>query len=132
MTEAGSGRVVFLAGGGAAYAYPLFPAYACTKASLVRAAENLHEDLRHKGDFSVVCLAPGAVDTDMLAEVRAAGAEVRTTAPVEEAVAFITAFLHSPNTALSGRFVHVRDSWNDVLSGGFRPAPDHWKLRRVE
>ena len=132
MLEARTGRIVFLAGGGAAYAYPIFPAYACSKAALVRAAENLHEDLCAAGDFSIVCVAPGAVDTDMLDEVRAAGAEVRTTAPIVEAVGFITAFLRSPSTSLSGRFVHVRDSWGDVLGGISVLGPDHWKLRRVE
>ena len=123
---------MFLAGGGAAYAYPLFPAYACTKAAVVRAAENLHEDLKSKGDFAVVCLAPGAIDTDMLAAVRAAGAEVRTTVAVTDAVAAIVAFLGSASTALSGRFVHVRDAWDAVLEGTVDLTPDHWKLRRVE
>jgi NAD(P)-dependent dehydrogenase (short-subunit alcohol dehydrogenase family) len=132
MTMAGRGRIVFLAGGGAAYAYPLFPAYACTKAAVVRAAENLHEDLKSKGDFAVVCLAPGAIDTDMLAAVRAAGAEVRTTVAVTDAVAAIVAFLGSASTALSGRFVHVRDAWDAVLEGTVDLTPDHWKLRRVE
>src|SRR5207249_256590 len=132
MLEAGGGRVVFLAGGGAAYAYPVFPAYACTKAAVVRAAENLHEDLRARGDFGVACLAPGAVETDMLRQVRAAGAEVRTTTPPDDAVRFVEAFLFSPTSTLSGRLVHARDAWADAVAGVVSPPADHWKLRRVE
>ncbi len=132
MLEGGSGRIVFFGGGGAAYGYPIFPAYACTKAASVRLVENLHQDLKDRGNFAVVCLAPGAVETDMLRQVRAAGAEVRTSAPADDAVRFVEAFLSSDDTALSGRFVHALDSWAEVL-GHFVELPDErWKLRRVE
>lgn len=131
MLQEAFGRIVFLAGGGAAYAYPLFPAYACTKAALVRAVEDLQDDLRDKGDFSVVILAPGAVDTDLLQQVRAAGAEVRTKTEVDETIRFIRAFFSGEASALSGRFIHVRDQWQDVLDGAPILA-DRWKLRRVD
>lgn len=127
------GRLLFFAGGGAAYAYPLFPAYAAAKTALVRVVENLHEDLRDAGDFAVAILAPGAVDTDMLARVRAAGGEVRTTVDIAEPVAFTRAFLSAPRCGFSGRFVHVRDPWPSLLEGTEEPpTPNHWKLRRVE
>ncbi len=133
MHQAAYGRVLFFGGGGAAYAYPLFPAYACSKTAVVRAAENLHEDVKNQGDFAVVCLAPGAVETDMLHDVRAAGGEVRTTARVEDAVAFVDTFLTHPNAGrLSGRFVHVRDEWKEVIEGARKLGAQEWKLRRVE
>jgi NAD(P)-dependent dehydrogenase (short-subunit alcohol dehydrogenase family) len=133
MLDSGWGRLVFFAGGGAAYAYPVFPAYACTKAAVVRAVENLNEDVVGRGDIAVVCLAPGAVETDMLRDVRAAGGEVRTTAPVDDAVGFLTAFIASDAAGrLSGRFVHARDDWSHVLDGSVELAGSHWKLRRVE
>jgi 3-oxoacyl-[acyl-carrier protein] reductase len=125
------GRIVFLAGGGAAYEYPVFPAYAATKTALVRIVENLAVDLRDRGDFSVVCLAPGAVETDLLAEVRRAGADVRTPGRAEDAVEFVRSFLASPAEGLSGRFVHVRDDWEARALDGPESA-DLWKLRRVE
>lgn len=133
LERTGSGRVCFLGGGGAAAANPTFPAYAATKVAVVRVVENLHETFssRHP-DFAAVAVAPGAVDTDMLAAVRAAGGEVRTTTSADEAVAFVQGFLGSPSTALSGRFVHVRDDWAEVLAGGRDLRPEEWTLRRVE
>jgi NAD(P)-dependent dehydrogenase (short-subunit alcohol dehydrogenase family) len=127
------GRLLFFAGGGAAYAYPLFPAYAMAKTALVRTVENLHEDLHGAGDFAVTILAPGAVDTEMLATVRAKGGEVRTTMAIDEPVNFACSFLAASGCGLSGCFVHVRDNWRPFLETG-EPLPrrDLWKLRRVE
>jgi NAD(P)-dependent dehydrogenase (short-subunit alcohol dehydrogenase family) len=134
MRASGSGRVVMFAGGGSAYAYPTFPAYALSKTALVREVENIGVEMRDLADFSAVILAPGAVDTDMLAEVRASGAEVRTLTAISEPVGFVTAFLASPEARkLSGRFVHVRDVWRETLAEPDRILSDnHWKLRRVE
>lgn len=131
MKAAGFGRIVALAGGGAAYAYPLFSGYALSKTALVRAVENLAVELRGSGDFLTVCLAPGAMETDMLAAVRAAGAEVRTTVPIEEPVAFIREFIQAKGCGFSGRFVHVRDDWRAWLSAGEIPD-ERWLLRRKE
>ena len=131
--EAKFGRILFFAGGGAAYEYPMFPAYAASKTALVRVVENLHEDLKGKGDFAVAILAPGAVETDTLAAVRSSGGYVRTTVGIEEPTGFAMSFLNSSACAFSGCFVHVRDSWGEQLNGA-----DHlerknlWKLRRVE
>jgi NAD(P)-dependent dehydrogenase (short-subunit alcohol dehydrogenase family) len=129
----GFGRLLFFAGGGAAYAYPAFPAYAASKAALVRIVENLHEDMKDQADFATAILAPGAVETDTLALVRASGAEVRTTVPIEEPTAFATDFILSERCGFSGRFVHVRDEWQRYLNSGEQiQSPNLWKLRRVE
>jgi 3-oxoacyl-[acyl-carrier protein] reductase len=127
------GRLVFFAGGGAAYAYPIFPGYAASKTALVRAVENLHEDLKDAGDFAVAILAPGAVETDTLACVRAHGGYVRTTVPIEEPVGFVRQFLSAEKCGFSGSFVHVRDDWKRLLNSDNRlEEKDLWKLRRVE
>jgi 3-oxoacyl-[acyl-carrier protein] reductase len=127
------GRFVFFAGGGAAYAYPMFPAYAASKAALVRAVENLHEDLKDEGDFAVAILAPGAVDTDILASVRAHGGYVKTTVAMDEPVGFAREFVNAESVGFSGGFVHVRDEWASYLNNGKTPEKkDLWKLRRVE
>lgn len=130
MQEARFGRVVTFAGGGAAYAYPLFSGYALSKTAMVRATENLQDELKGLGDFLSVCVAPGAMETDMLAKVRAAGAEVRTTVSLEEPVEFVTAFLQAQECAFSGRFVHVRDAWREWMQT--TPMPEEqWLLRRI-
>jgi NAD(P)-dependent dehydrogenase (short-subunit alcohol dehydrogenase family) len=133
MLENRFGRVLFFAGGGAAYSYPLFPAYAAAKTALVRAAENLHEDLKDQGDFATVILAPGAVDTDILAAVRAQGGYVKTTVAMEEPVGFAREFISAESVGFSGGFVHVRDTWAEYLNNGKQTEKkDLWKLRRVE
>jgi NAD(P)-dependent dehydrogenase (short-subunit alcohol dehydrogenase family) len=127
------GRIVAFAGGGSAYAYPLFPAYSASKTAMVRAIENLHEDLAEKGDFAAVCLAPGAVETDMLQSIRRAGAEVRTTVAMSEPVAFVRDFVSADRCGFSGCFVHVRDDWPRYLgTAEALPNKSLWKLRRIE
>ena len=132
MIKNGFGRIVTFAGGGASYAYPLFPAYAATKSAMVRVTENLHEDLKSKGDFAIVCLAPGANKTEMLKKVRAAGAEVKTVVEIREPVNFTRKFLNSKSCGFSGSFVHVRDAWADYLDTDNRVETHKWKLRRME
>jgi NAD(P)-dependent dehydrogenase (short-subunit alcohol dehydrogenase family) len=127
------GRILFFAGGGAAYAYPMFPAYAASKTALVRIAENLAEDLKDKGNFAVAILAPGAVETDTLVAVRASGGYVKTTVSIEEPTNFAVEFALSESCSFSGCFVHVRDVWPEYLNTS-EPlkGKDLWKLRRVE
>ena len=132
MLNSRFGRVVFFSGGGAAYANPSVPAYAAAKTAVVRIAENVHEDLKGRGDFSVVCVAPGAVDTDMLRALRAAGAVVKTTADISEPVNFVRAFLSSSSCGFSGSFIHVRDEWTQYLDGDRVLPSNLWKLRRSE
>ena len=100
---------------------------------MVRVIENLHEDLKDKGDFATVCLAPGAVDTDMLQQVRGAGGYIKTTVSMEEPVGFLDRFLMAESCGFSGCFVHVRDSYVHLLNTGQRIATESlWKLRRIE
>lgn len=131
MLDGGYGRIITLAGGGAAYAYPLFSGYALSKTAIVRATENLDAELRGRGDFRTVCLAPGAMETDMLAQVRAAGAEVKTTVAMDEPVEFIASFLRAEACGFSGRFVHARDAWREWQTPENVPG-ERWLLRRIE
>jgi len=130
MIKTGYGRIVFLAGGGAAYAYPKFSGYSLSKVAIVREVENLAEELRDKiEDFSIIALAPGAMETDMLKRVREAGAEVKTTVNISEPVQFINRFLSMEKEeacTLSGKFIHVKDDLNT------EPFFNKWLLRRIE
>jgi NAD(P)-dependent dehydrogenase (short-subunit alcohol dehydrogenase family) len=131
MLQQRSGRVVFFAGGGAAYAYPAFPGYALSKVSTVRLVENLAATHGAECGVSFVCVAPGAVDTPMLARVVAAGGEVKTKTAIEEPVEFVRSYLASSSMALNGRYVHVRDEWRAVLEGSCKLSADQFFLRRV-
>jgi NAD(P)-dependent dehydrogenase (short-subunit alcohol dehydrogenase family) len=133
MLEARFGRIIGFAGGGSAYANPTFPAYSAAKTAMVRVIENLHEDLKDKGDFATVCVAPGAVDTDMLQQVRDAGGYVKTTVGMDEPVNFIRGFLTAESCGFSGCFVHVRDSYQHLLNSDRSiQSAALWKLRRIE
>ncbi|HLB34839.1 MAG: hypothetical protein A3F67_03325 [Verrucomicrobia bacterium RIFCSPHIGHO2_12_FULL_41_10] len=132
MTQTQFGRIVFFAGGGAAYAYPEFPAYALSKVSTVRLTENLAAIYPPSTGLSFVCLAPGAVDTPMLAKVIAAGGEVKTKTNIEEPVNFVEEYCNSNSNILSGRYIHVRDNWKDYLSGSKQVIQDQFFLRRIQ
>jgi len=126
-------RVAFFAGGGAAFGYPEFSGYSLSKVAVVRAAENLGMELANSGyDASVIAIAPGAVATDMLAKVIASGAEVRTKTDISESTNFVYKFLNDefPSKELNGKFLHVRDSINDI---DYATAnKDIFKLRRIQ
>jgi NAD(P)-dependent dehydrogenase (short-subunit alcohol dehydrogenase family) len=132
MLSAKFGRAVLFAGGGAANAFSLFPAYSLSKVATVRAVENLAEAHPPTSGLSFVCLSPGAVDTPMLATVVAAGAKIRTRTSVDESVGFIEAYMASDSNSLSGKYVHVRDDWKPYLSGGAVPEAGRFLLRRTE
>lgn len=126
------GRIITFAGGGAAYPNPTFPAYSETKTAMVRVTENINEDLKNKGNFSIVCIGPGAIETDMLKEVRESGGIIKTTADISEPVSFIKAFLESDSCGFSGSFVHVRNNWIEFLNTDKKVSDSFWKLRRIE
>lgn len=129
MRREGAGRLVLFAGGGAAYGYPNFASYGTAKVALVRFAETLAMELGDSGPL-ITIIAPGANDTDMLAEVRRAGGYVKTTVAMDEPCRLVRRLLVEDTRGLHGRFVHVRDEWTGESALGL--GNDHWKLRRVE
>lgn len=126
-------RAVMFAGGGAAYGYPEFSAYALSKVAAVRAVENVGMEFKSMGvDASIIALAPGAVATNMLATVVAHGGSVRTRTNIAEPTRFVFKFLSDEfdSAGLNGRFLHVRD---DIGGRDFADVSDSlFKLRRVE
>jgi NAD(P)-dependent dehydrogenase (short-subunit alcohol dehydrogenase family) len=68
------GKVIQLSGGGATNPMPRISAYAVSKAAIVRYAETLAEEVRDTG-IDVNCIAPGALNTQMLDEILQAGPE---------------------------------------------------------
>jgi benzil reductase ((S)-benzoin forming) len=123
-------RIVFFAGGGAAFAYPDFFAYSLTKVAVVRAVENLSIIIRRvTEDSSIIALAPGAVDTDMLKKVISCGSEIRTKTDITEPVNFVRKFITDEidSLSLNGMFIHVRDDLSKV-----KDNPEIFKLRRIQ
>jgi novobiocin biosynthesis protein NovJ len=129
MNRDAAGRIVLFAGGGAAYGYPLFSSYGTAKAALVRFTETVAMEIGARGPL-ITIIAPGANDTDMLAEVRRAGGIVKTTVTIDEPCRLVRRLLTEDARGLHGRFVHVRDSW-DANTAADLPQ-DRWRLRRVD
>jgi 3-oxoacyl-[acyl-carrier protein] reductase len=125
----GAGRIVLFAGGGAAYGYPSFSSYGTAKAALVRFTETVAMELGASGP-TITIIAPGANDTDMLAEVRRAGGLVKTTVSIDEPCRLVRRLLTEDARGLHGRFVHVRDTWTAESAAAL--GPEQWRLRRVE
>jgi len=126
-------RVVFFAGGGAAYGYPEFSGYSLSKVATVRAVENIAQEFHSRSlNAAIIALAPGAVSTDMLAKVVAHGGSVKTRTDISEPTNFVQRFLTDdmPCLKMSGRFIHVRDSVDVDHINALSDA--HFKLRRVE
>lgn len=74
MKARGKGKIIQISGGGATNPLPGLSAYAASKAAIVRFAETLAEEVRGDG-IEVNAVAPGALNTRLLDEVLAAGAE---------------------------------------------------------
>jgi short-subunit dehydrogenase len=127
-------RAAFFAGGGAAYAYPEFSGYALSKVATVRAVENIGLEFEKKEiNASIIAVAPGAVDTEMLATVVSYGGMVKTKTDISEPVSFVRRFLLDliPSRELNGRFIHVRDDVSQILNSG-KGKPDLFKIRRIQ
>jgi|WetSurMetagenome_2_1015567.scaffolds.fasta_scaffold45151_2 NAD(P)-dependent dehydrogenase (short-subunit alcohol dehydrogenase family) len=120
-------RIVWFAGGGAAFAYPEFFGYSLSKVAVVRAVENLAVSGLLGKDSSIIALAPGAVETDMLKIVTDAGCKIRTKTKISEPVNFVRKFIldEFDSVSLNGKFLHVRDTLNIK-------DKDIFQLRRIE
>jgi NAD(P)-dependent dehydrogenase (short-subunit alcohol dehydrogenase family) len=75
MQGKGQGKIINFSGGGATAPRPYFSAYATSKAALVRFTETLAVEVK-SDNIQVNAVAPGAVNTQMLDEIIAAGERV--------------------------------------------------------
>lgn len=120
-------RIIFFAGGGAAYEYPLFPSYAVSKISSVKIVENLEEDYKNNRDFIIIALSPGSQKTNMQNIVLKYGGKIKTRSNMNDLFYFISDFLNSNNKKLSGRFFHVNEKINNIKNIN----KNRFKLRRI-
>lgn len=128
MIDRCRGKIVNFGGGGAAYAYPNFSAYAASKVAVVRLTETVAEELKQY-NINVNVIAPGAVDTDMLAQVRKRGGFVKTIVDINEPIKLIDFLISDKSKHISGLFIHSRDDYENF---GKKLSKDFLKLRRVE
>lgn len=138
--------ILFLSGGGAAGPRPRFGVYATAKAGLVRFAETLAMELRDF-EISVNCIAPGAMATDMLAEVAAAGVdlagagEIAAVGRIKDAESEVTmtraaelaVFLATAGLGITGKLISAPwDRWEDwPLHLDELNSSDVYTLRRI-
>jgi NAD(P)-dependent dehydrogenase (short-subunit alcohol dehydrogenase family) len=142
----GRGKIVNLSGGGATAPLARISAYAASKAAVVRFTETLAEETRG-AHIDVNAVAPGALNTRLLAEVLSAGPdkvgksffERAITqqsdggAPLDKGTA-LTVFLLSPESdGISGRLISaIWDPWQTLPERREELAKsDVYTLRRI-
>jgi 3-oxoacyl-[acyl-carrier protein] reductase len=140
------GKIVNLSGGGATAPMPGFSPYAASKAALVRFTETLAHETRGAG-IDVNALAPGALNTRMLDEVLAAGADkvgqayyekalkqkADGGAPREKGAALCGYLLSAGSDGITGRLISaIWDPWGELNEHAAElNGSDIYTLRRI-
>jgi NAD(P)-dependent dehydrogenase (short-subunit alcohol dehydrogenase family) len=125
MRARGHGKIINISGGGATSARPHVSAYAAAKSALVRLSETLAAELHGTG-IDVNSVAPGAMNTRMLAEIVAAGPD-RAPGEYERAVAQVESGVTPPGRA-AALVVFLASSASDGISGRLISAVwDNWE-----
>jgi len=143
MLKQKSGKIINLSGGGAAYARPLFSAYACSKTAILRLTETLAEELKGE-NIQVIAIAPGAVWTEMAKEALQKSIKINDKKNINqlkiikasggtsylEHEKIISYLLSNDSKKLSGRLLHVNELDKiEKLKRQF--SPESGLLRRV-
>jgi NAD(P)-dependent dehydrogenase (short-subunit alcohol dehydrogenase family) len=120
MIARGRGRIVNVSSGAATRPYPYGSGYAAGKAALLNFTETLAAETKEHG-LAVFAITPGFVWTEMTERLRdAAGAapDISGADPVapERAGELVVRLASGDADALSGRFIHVRDDLDELLS----------------
>ena len=141
----GGGRIVLFSGGGAAYPFPSYSAYACSKVGVVRLTETVAQEMAPH-QIEINCVAPGFVVTRLHQQTLEAGELAgkdyleRTRAEIEKGGvspyvgAATAAFLASDRaTGITGKFVAAPydgwDEWSAHLEE--LKSTDIFTLRRI-
>jgi NAD(P)-dependent dehydrogenase (short-subunit alcohol dehydrogenase family) len=146
MKKAGLGKIINLSGGGATAPTPRISAYAASKAAVVRFTETLAEEVRADG-IDVNAVAPGALNTRLLDEVLAAGADKvgaefykkslkqkeEGGAPLEKGAALCVFLASAASDGLTGKLISALwDPWETLpaRAASLRKS-DIYTLRRI-
>jgi len=142
MIENRRGKIVILAGGGAATPRPNFTAYSASKAAVVRFGESLAEELRDH-NIQVNSMSPGGAYTTMTDEILTAGdgagwKEIEAAEKIQQTGGVkpdkqieLACFLASEvSNHIAGKFLHVDDDWKRLETA--QTNPDLFTLRRLK
>ena len=146
LKRSGCGKIINLSGGGAATQRPNFSAYAASKAAVVRLTETLAAELR-EFNIDVNAVAPGALNTRLLDEMVAAGAnKVGPKAHADalqqaasgghsiEKAARLCVYLASPaSDGITGKLISAQwDSWSELQQHrDILDSSDVYTIRRI-
>jgi len=120
------GKIINVAGGGAAYARPLHSAYATSKAAVVRFTEELAQEVKN---IDVNVISPGAHNTKLWAGETVDEPPEQWANPEE--VARLILFLSSEKSnGITGKFIHRKDNYEDWTPEISKS--DMYSLRRVD
>jgi 3-oxoacyl-[acyl-carrier protein] reductase len=146
MIQQRFGKIINLSGGGATAARPNFSAYAASKTAIVRLTETLAEEVK-EFNVQVNAMAPGAVNTRMLAEILEAGSAAGEKAMAEaerqletggtppELAANLAVFLASEASgSLTGKLIAAPyDPWREWAGKGDElNATPMYTIRRLD
>ena len=143
MVEKRSGKIIIIAGSGAAAARPNFSAYAASKAAVVRFAECVAAEVRDH-NVQVNSIVPGGAYTSMTDEILRAGEDRAGAKEVEEAEHIritggiapekqiqLALFLASERSNhISGKLIYVTDDWKKIERENMQP--EAYTLRRAQ
>ncbi|MEO8028342.1 MAG: SDR family oxidoreductase [Bryobacteraceae bacterium] len=137
-----SGKIIVLAGGGAATPRPNFSAYAASKAAVARFVESVSEEIIND-NVQINCMSPSGTYTNMTDEIisagdRAGGSEVEDARQIQltggtspEKQIELALFLASEKSNhITGRLISVKDDWKKLKE--HTPKPALYTLRRVQ
>ena len=119
MVERRTGRIVNVSSGVATRAYPHASAYAAAKAALRSFTQSLAAETAEHG-IAVFAISPGFVWTEMTERLRDSpwfpGFGSPSPNEPERAAELVLRLASGDLDALSGRFIHVRDDIDQLLS----------------
>lgn len=146
MMEAGYGKIISLAGGGATGSRPNFTSYAASKIAIVRFSEILADELAGK-NVDVNMISPGSCNTRMIDEIIDAGDKAginevtmarnvkRTGGTPLEKITNLVSFLFSKEAdGITGKIISaVWDDWYDpIFQEKLRGDKNFATLRRID
>ena len=123
------GKIFFMAGGGAANAFPVFSSYSVAKTAIVRLVENIA--FENIGKLDCYAISPGAVKTKLLKSFIQKGHSVNKNIILnsDKCIKLIVFLMHTKKNFLSGRYLHALDPYKSIIKSKLK---NDFLLRRNE